>query len=108
MSSCFPLKNNLCAQYVTPPLRISVCSNLPEALADNTSRSLYSQLILVYCFSTDPAYENLLPQGYRSWCSVTLEILDDCARLSPTVARDASVARILGQTLLKEVTTSEN
>ena len=59
-------------------------------------------MILIYCFKMDPLLADVLPLGYETWVCLALDILNECTPLSPTIARDAKVAGILGDKLLKD------
>ncbi|KAH7028971.1 uncharacterized protein B0I36DRAFT_422799 [Microdochium trichocladiopsis] len=72
MKNCLPLRFSLAAQ-------------------------LFGQLLILYAFKNneDPSLADALPQGYQSWCTFVVNMLDECAPLSPALARDAQIAAVL-------------
>ncbi|KAL2840536.1 hypothetical protein BJY01DRAFT_20419 [Aspergillus pseudoustus] len=77
MKSCMPLKFLICSQF-------------------------FGQILLVYSFrhNTEPRLRQVLPHTYSQWCAFALGFLQDAARSSPTLAKDAEIATILCQNLI--------
>ncbi|KAL2807922.1 hypothetical protein BJX63DRAFT_410809 [Aspergillus granulosus] len=77
MKSCMPLKFHICCQ-------------------------LFGQILLVYAFqhNAEPRLRQVLSPTYSTWCAFALGFLQDAARLSPTLAKDAEIAMILCQDLI--------
>jgi hypothetical protein len=63
---------------------------------------LFGQIILVYCFrhNAEPRLRQVIPPAYPQWCSFALSFLQDAARSSPTLAKDAEIAAVLCQDLM--------
>ncbi|KAL3446396.1 hypothetical protein BJX65DRAFT_279517 [Aspergillus insuetus] len=63
---------------------------------------LFGQIILVYCFrhNAEPRLRQVIPPAYPQWCSFALSFLQDAARSSPTLAKDAEIAAVLCQDLI--------
>ncbi|KXJ90093.1 putative C6 finger domain protein [Microdochium bolleyi] len=72
MKNCLPLRFSLAAQ-------------------------LFGQLLILYAFrnNEDASLAASLPPGYQSWCTFVVNMLEDCAPLSPAIARDAQIAAVL-------------
>ena len=65
---------------------------------------LFGQLLILYAFkcNDDPSLAEALPQGYQSWCTLVVNMLEECAPLSPALARDAQIAAVLYPRLIED------
>ncbi|KAL3459699.1 hypothetical protein BJX64DRAFT_264528 [Aspergillus heterothallicus] len=77
MKSCMPLRFHICCQ-------------------------LFGQILIVYSFrhNAEPRLRQVLPPTFSQWCAFALGFLQDAARSSPTLAKDAEIATVLCQDLI--------
>ncbi|KAK2686028.1 hypothetical protein QWA68_015531 [Fusarium oxysporum] len=88
-----PFLHRILAQQDEPsclPLVFNLCSHL------------FGQVVLMYCFQMDAKFLEVLPPDHELFTSLALEFLQDCAPLSPVIARDLRVVKILCQKLTNE------
>jgi hypothetical protein len=57
----------------------------------------FGQVLLFYCIShhPDPRLRKTLPVGWERWTNEMLRFLEDCAPLSPAVAKDLELLQLL-------------
>ncbi|KAF7114995.1 hypothetical protein CNMCM5793_001031 [Aspergillus hiratsukae] len=72
MKSCIPIKFAFCSQF-------------------------FGQVLLFYCISHHPdsRLRKTLPVGWERWTNEMLRFLEDCAPLSPAVAKDLELLQLL-------------
>jgi hypothetical protein len=82
----WPTTMGLCAQMLSAlPIKFGWCCQC------------FGQVLLfnAVAHSSDPKLKDTLPEGWRDWVDIMMNLIESCARDSPGIAKDVELLRLL-------------